>query len=73
MSLDLTPEGQRAYQILAWAREDPAARGAEATRQMDDLARPLLLTGSPALQEVQDAGRMLRLTVSAAPTHSPPD
>jgi hypothetical protein len=73
MSLDLTPEGQRAYQILAWAQQDPAGRGDEATRQMNDLARTLLLTGSPALAQVRDAGRMLYMTVSAARTPDQPD
>ena len=73
MSLELTPEGRRAYQILAWAQQDPGRHGADATRQMDDLARSLLLTGSPALREVRDAGRMLYLTVSAARTAAQPD
>lgn len=61
MSLELTPDGTEAYRILRWAQEDPAGRAAEAQRQMNDLARPLL--GNPsqagALAEVQDAGTML--------------
>jgi hypothetical protein len=59
MSLELTPEGTQAYAILAWAQEDPPARGAEAQRQMDTLAAPLLTAGCQALREVQDAGAML--------------
>jgi hypothetical protein len=61
VSLELTPDGTEAYRILRWAQEDPAVRAAEAVRQVNDLARPLL--GVPAqaaaLAEVQDAGTML--------------
>lgn len=64
MSLELTPEGQRAYALLAWAQQDPEANGAEAQRLMDDLVRPLLGTGSQALREVQDAGKMLHRLAS---------
>lgn len=59
MTIKLTPEGERAYAILRWAQEDPAARAAEAQEQMNDLARPLLGTGGQELREVQDAGGML--------------
>ncbi len=61
MSLELTADGTEAWRILRWAQEDPAGRVAEAQRQVNDLARPLL--GQPsqaqALAEVQDAGTML--------------
>jgi hypothetical protein len=65
VSLELTPEGQRAYALLAWGQEDPAERAADAQLLMDDLARPLLGTGGQALREVQDAGRMLHQLTSA--------
>ena len=58
MSLELTEQGARAYALLGWAQEDPS-RVPEAQRLLDDLARPLLGTGSQALREVQDAGAML--------------
>jgi len=71
VSLELTPDGTEAYRILRWAQEDPANRAADAQRQVNDLARPLL--GQPsqvqALAEVQDAGTMLsRLTSGPAKT-----
>lgn len=61
MSIELTPEGERAYAILRWAQEDPAGRVADAERQVHELARPLLgqESGAQALREVQDAGAML--------------
>jgi len=61
VSLELTPDGTEAYRILRWAQEDPAGRAAEAQRQVNDLARPLLHQDSQAqaLREVQDAGTML--------------
>ena len=69
MSLELTPAGTEAYRILRWAQEDPAGRKADAQRQVNDLARPLL--GHPdqtqALAEVQDAGTMLSRLVGAEP------
>lgn len=37
MSLELTPEGQRAYAILRSAQEDLAGRAAEAQQRMDSL------------------------------------
>lgn len=61
MSIELTPEGKRAYEVLRQAQEDPAGRARAAQAQVNDLARPLL--GDPgkaqALREVQDAGTML--------------
>ena len=61
MSLELTPDGTEAYRILRWAQEDPAGRAADAQRQVNGLARPLLgqLSQAQALAEVQDAGTML--------------
>lgn len=58
MSLDLTPEGRQAYDILRWAQEDPEHRAAQAQRRIAELARPLLAGGGQALREVQDAGKM---------------
>ncbi len=61
MSIELTPEGKRAYEILRWAQEDPDVRAAAAQEQVNDLARPLLgnEAKAQALREVQDAGTML--------------
>jgi len=67
VSLELTPDGTEAYRILRWAQEDPAGRKAEAVRQVNDLARPLLGQDSQALAEVQDAGTMLSRLVGAEP------
>lgn len=69
MSIELTPEGERAHATLRWAQEDPDARAAEAQRQVDNMARPLLNRPlrAQALREVQDAGAMLaRLAGSGA-------
>lgn len=71
MSLELTPEGTEAYRVLRWAQADPVNRAADAQRQVNDLARPLLGDSShaAALAEVQDAGTMLgRLADSLAPS-----
>ena len=57
MAINLTPEGQRAYAILAQAQADHGRIG-EARKQIGDLARPLP-DGSQALREVQDAAGML--------------
>ena len=69
MSLELTPEGAEAYRILRWAQEDPAGRKADAHRQVNDLARPLLgdTAQAQALAEVQDAGTMLSRLAVAEP------
>lgn len=58
MSLELTPEGRQAYDILRWAQDDPEHRAAQAQQRIGDLARPLLAAGGQALREVQDAGAM---------------
>jgi hypothetical protein len=68
VSLELTPEGAEAYRILRWAQEDPAGRAEQAREQVNELARPLLGSGSSqALRDVQDAGTALaRLAGSLA-------
>lgn len=64
MSLELTPEGAKAYKILAWATADKA-RLPEARQQMAGLARDL--PAGQALTEVRDAGRILRGLTPAPP------
>ncbi|HEY2087001.1 MAG TPA: hypothetical protein VGH54_13405 [Mycobacterium sp.] len=61
MSIDLTPEGKRAYEILRWVQENPADRAKAAQGKVNDLARPLLDDPgkAQALREVQDAGTTL--------------
>ena len=57
MSLELTPEGTKAYQILRWATAD-RTRLPQARQQMANLARDI--PAGQALTEVRDAGRILR-------------
>jgi hypothetical protein len=64
MSIELTPRGQRAEQILAWMWENTDLRAEEAARKLNELASECE-PGSRELTEVQDAGQIVARTLAA--------
>lgn len=56
MSIELTPQGKQAQQIVDWAWDQPAERAAEGLRRISALAAT---AEGQALIEIQDAGTML--------------
>jgi len=64
LPLELTPEGKRAYAILAAAQADHGRIGG-AQQQIGDLALQVT-NGSQALREVQDAGTILHRLAGVA-------